>query len=53
MSAPMKGAFMWVGAVIGALGGMFFWKYVGNLGLAMGLGAIAGMILSQTVYFRK
>ena len=49
----MKGAFLWGGAIAGAIAGMMVSSLVGNPGIAMGLGAIAGMVLSQAVYFRR
>jgi hypothetical protein len=49
----MKGTFLWVGAVAGAIAGYFVSSFVGNLGLALGGGAIVGMVLSQAFYFRR
>jgi hypothetical protein len=49
----MKGTFLWVGALAGAIAGYFAASFVGNLGLALGGGAIAGMVVSQAFYFRR
>ncbi len=49
----MKGTFLWIGAIAGAIAGILASSLVGNLGVAMGVGAIGGMVLSQAIYFRR
>lgn len=42
---------MWVGLVLGAIGGLFASQMMGN-GAMIGVGAVVGLILSQAIYSR-
>lgn len=45
--------YLWVGAASGAVVGFMASSFVGNLGIALGVGAIIGMVFSQAFYHRK
>ena len=47
----LRGRYMWVGLVLGAIGGVFASQMLGN-GVMIGVGAVLGVILSQTIYSR-
>ncbi len=47
----LRGRYMWVGLFGGAVAGFFAMQMTGN-GMAIGIGAVAGVILSQAVYSR-
>ena len=47
----LRGRYMWVGLIGGAVVGVFAMQMTGN-GLAIGIGAVAGVILSQAIYSR-
>ena len=51
--SPRKGPYLWGGAALGAVGGFLASSFVGNLGIALGVGAILGIVFSQAVYHRK
>ena len=47
----LRGHYMWVGLVLGAIGGVFASQMLGN-GVMIGVGAVLGVILSQAIYSR-
>ena len=47
----LRGRYMWVGLVLGAIGGVFASQMLGN-GVMIGVGAVLGVILSQAIYSR-
>ena len=49
----MKEVFLWGGAALGAFGGYLASGFVGNLGIALGVGAILGIVFSQAIYHQK
>ncbi len=42
---------MWIGLVVGAVGGVFAAQVTG-IGVMIGVGAVLGLILSQAIYSR-
>jgi uncharacterized membrane protein YoaK (UPF0700 family) len=49
----LRGVYMWVGAALGVVVGFLASSFVGNLGLALGVGAVAGMVFGQAAFFRR
>ena len=47
----LRGRYMWVGLVLGAVAGLIASQMLGN-GVMIGVGAVLGVILSQTIYSR-
>jgi uncharacterized membrane protein YoaK (UPF0700 family) len=47
----LRGRYMWVGLVLGAIAGLFASQMMGN-GAMIGVGAVVGLILSQAIYSR-
>ena len=47
----LRGRYMWVGLVLGAIGSVFASQMLGN-GVMIGVGAVLGVILSQAIYSR-
>ncbi|MGE0393108.1 MAG: hypothetical protein AB7I25_00815 [Vicinamibacterales bacterium] len=47
----LRGRYMWVGLLGGAVAGIFAMQVTGN-GAMIGVGAVAGVILSQAIYSR-
>ena len=47
----LRGRYMWIGLLGGAVAGIFAMQMTGN-GAMIGVGAVAGVILSQAIYSR-
>ncbi len=47
----LRGRYMWVGLLGGAIAGIFAMQVTGS-GAMIGVGAVAGVILSQAIYSR-
>ncbi len=47
----LRGRYMWVGLILGSVGGVVAMQFTGN-GAMIGVGAVAGVILSQAIYSR-
>lgn len=47
----LRGRYMWIGLFGGAIAGVFAMQMTGN-GAMIGVGAVAGVILSQAIYSR-
>ena len=47
----LRGRYMWIGLIVGSFAGIFAMQFTGN-GAMIGVGAVAGVILSQAIYSR-
>ncbi|MBM3776704.1 MAG: hypothetical protein FJW23_00505 [Acidimicrobiia bacterium] len=48
----LRGRYMWIGMFAGIIVGGFAGDIVGNMGLALGLGAILGIVVAEALYQR-